>query len=253
MFFPSYSFLENVLEDWRNSKVYDTLESLCGSIVYERRAKSASRTVSKSGGGLNESKNRSAPGKPDTKFMENEEGVEENEHLHIQMENAIQEFNYALLRQKKCLLLAVCRGKLSEGIDFSDARARAVIVVGIPYAPFADPWVVLKRKYLDEKLKSSHGTNSYALPPPNPYSSGSQLPHFDELVKVQRAQVTSGLPRTRLSGQEWYGQSALRAVNQAIGRIIRHKNDWGAVFLLDERFVLPSYIRTIVISGLGSL
>ncbi len=30
-------------------------------------------------------------------------------------------------------MLAVCRGKLSEGLDFSDDAARAVIIVGIPY------------------------------------------------------------------------------------------------------------------------
>jgi Rad3-related DNA helicase len=31
------------------------------------------------------------------------------------------------------VLMGVCRGKLSEGIDFSDEAARCVIVFGIPY------------------------------------------------------------------------------------------------------------------------
>jgi Fanconi anemia group J protein len=31
------------------------------------------------------------------------------------------------------VLMGVCRGKLSEGIDFSDDAARCVIVFGIPY------------------------------------------------------------------------------------------------------------------------
>lgn len=31
------------------------------------------------------------------------------------------------------VLLGVCRGKLSEGIDFSDDAARCVVIVGIPY------------------------------------------------------------------------------------------------------------------------
>ncbi|XP_033043035.1 regulator of telomere elongation helicase 1 isoform X3 [Trachypithecus francoisi] len=53
-----------------------------------------------------------------------------------------------------------------------------------------------------------------------------------------------------LSGQEWYRQQASRAVNQAIGRVIRHRQDYGAVFLCDHRFAfadaraqLPSWVR----------
>ena len=40
----------------------------------------------------------------------------------------------------------------------------------------------------------------------------------------------------RLSGQEWYTQQATRAVNQAMGRVIRHRHDYGAIILADERF-----------------
>lgn len=39
-----------------------------------------------------------------------------------------------------------------------------------------------------------------------------------------------------LNGQEWYGLEGIRAVNQAVGRIIRHKNDFGAILLSDCRF-----------------
>ena len=33
-----------------------------------------------------------------------------------------------------------------------------------------------------------------------------------------------------------YSQAAMRAVNQAVGRVIRHRNDYGAIILADERF-----------------
>ncbi len=38
-----------------------------------------------------------------------------------------------------------------------------------------------------------------------------------------------------MSGEEWYKQQASRAVNQAVGRVIRHRRDYGAIILCDER------------------
>ena len=49
------------------------------------------------------------------------------------------------------ILMGVCRGRLSEGLDFKDRKARCVIVVGIPYPSMCEPKVVLKRYYLDKK------------------------------------------------------------------------------------------------------
>jgi len=31
--------------------------------------------------------------------------------------------------------------------------------------------------------------------------------------------------------------SIFRALNQALGRCIRHKNDWGALIIIDKRFI----------------
>lgn len=39
-----------------------------------------------------------------------------------------------------------------------------------------------------------------------------------------------------LSGGDWYQLEASRAVNQAIGRVIRHKDDYGAIIFCDNRF-----------------
>lgn len=95
------------------------------------------------------------------------------------------------------LCIAVYRGKLSEGISFNDDYARAVICVGLPFPSAAD-----------EQLKSKRAYND--APP-------------------QRA---LGL----LPGDQWYRQLAFRALNQALGRCIRHRDDWGCVYLLDDRF-----------------
>lgn len=44
-------------------------------------------------------------------------------------------------------MLGVYRGRASEGLDFSDNYARAVVAVGIPYPNIKDVQVDLKRKY----------------------------------------------------------------------------------------------------------
>ncbi|XP_060608338.1 regulator of telomere elongation helicase 1-like [Ruditapes philippinarum] len=105
------------------------------------------------------------------------------------------------------IFIAVCRGKVSEGLDFSDINGRAVVITGLPYPPYLDPKVVLKMQYLDE-MKGKQGFQS-------------------------------------LSGKEWYKQQASRAVNQAIGRVIRHKEDFGAIILCDTRFANPDAVRQL--------
>ncbi|RNF10709.1 putative helicase-like protein [Trypanosoma rangeli] len=40
----------------------------------------------------------------------------------------------------------------------------------------------------------------------------------------------------RYSGEEWYTVDAIRAVNQALGRCLRNRCDFGAIVLLDDRF-----------------
>ena len=42
-----------------------------------------------------------------------------------------------------------------------------------------------------------------------------------------------------LTGQHWYTLSAMRVANQALGRVIRHRHDYGSILLADERFGRP--------------
>ena len=51
------------------------------------------------------------------------------------------------------VLFGVCRGKISEGLDFADSIARGVIVIGIPYPNVKDLKVSLKKQYND-RLKA---------------------------------------------------------------------------------------------------
>lgn len=101
--------------------------------------------------------------------------------------------------QKKAMAIFICvyRGKASEGIDFKDEFARAVIAIGIPYPSIKDPQIGLKKEYNDKK----GGYN----------------------------------------GRLWYEAQAFRALNQALGRAIRHSKDWGSVFLIDSRYADKRY------------
>lgn len=116
------------------------------------------------------------------------------------LQSVIMEYYAAIKEGRGGLFIAVCRGKVSEGIDFADANARGVLVVGIPFPNVKDSKVEAKRKFNDS------------------------------------ARALGLLP-----GSVWYEQQAFRALNQAIGRCIRHRGDWGSILLVDERFKSPKY------------
>ena len=80
--------------------------------------------------------------------------------------------------RRGAIFMAVCRGKVSEGVDFWDGNGRAVIITGLPFPPSRDPRVIEKQKYLEDNRK-------------------------DPLLQG-------------LTGQQWYRLEAPRAVNQVI-------------------------------------
>jgi len=96
-------------------------------------------------------------------------------------------------------LMGVYRGKISEGIDFSDDMARCVIAVGIPLPSLKDQLVSQKRIFNDRMRAQS---NSRIVP-----------------------------------GNEWYKMEGYRALNQALGRCLRHRKDWGVLLMVDSRIV----------------
>lgn len=51
---------------------------------------------------------------------------------------------------KGAIFMAVCRGKVSEGLDFADINGRAVFITGLPFPPYKDPRIILKKRYLQE-------------------------------------------------------------------------------------------------------
>jgi Rad3-related DNA helicase len=101
-------------------------------------------------------------------------------------EEARELYNQNILSSGSAILLAVYRGKMSEGISFNDNFCRAVILVGLPYPNSFDLNVTAKKKYNDEQRK------------------------FRKRTEL-------------LEGQRWYELQAYRAVAQALGRCIRYE------------------------------
>ena len=58
---------------------------------------------------------------------------------------------YQDVYKKGAMIFAVCRGKISEGLDFSDDAARCVIILGIPYPLTVDPRTIIKKYHLDKQ------------------------------------------------------------------------------------------------------
>eukprot|EP00931_Biecheleriopsis_adriatica_P089373 TRINITY_DN6351_c0_g1_i1.p1 TRINITY_DN6351_c0_g1~~TRINITY_DN6351_c0_g1_i1.p1 ORF type:complete len:884 (-),score=190.74 TRINITY_DN6351_c0_g1_i1:49-2700(-) len=115
--------------------------------------------------------------------------------------NILVRFATKVREEGGALLLAVSGGKLSEGIDFKDQLCRLVVVVGLPYPNASDLALLEKMRFLD-------------------------------------ASRSRGLPG--LTGREFYTARCMKAVNQCIGRSIRHAKDWAAILLLDHRYAQPA-------------
>ena len=104
-------------------------------------------------------------------------------------------------------LLAVYRGGLSEGISFDDDDCRGVVCVGLPLPNKNDPQIQAK------------------------------LRHNSALAAEQRK---AGGPCV-LDRDGYYTRLGWRALNQALGRAVRHPRDYGAMLLLDERHSHPNH------------
>ncbi len=88
---------------------------------------------------------------------------------------------------------------MSEGLDFSDNKGRIVIITGIPFAPYMDPWVVLKKQYLDEKSSSR---------PSRPVSASSVPSNSSSVV------ATDPLPSQYVNDASYY-KAMIRASNSS--------------------------------------
>lgn len=154
-------------------------------------------------------------------FKEPRAGGQQTEKMLLDYSNAIKNCRHSTCEtQTGALMMSVIGGKLSEGLNFSDDLGRCVCVIGLPFPNKMNPELAEKMKYLDK------------------------------IAIEQKKCETNG---SSFASAEYYENLCMKAVNQCIGRAIRHINDYATVLLIDERYKqeriqqkLPQWIRKSV-------
>ncbi|KAI2464854.1 DNA repair helicase [Annulohypoxylon bovei var. microspora] len=141
---------------------------------------------------------------------------------------------HSTLSRNGALLLSVVGGKMSEGINFSDRLGRCVVVIGLPYPNIHSPDWKARIEYIESTTLARLKANS----------SNPSTPKGQDFAAAKQA------------ARDFYENACMRAVNQSIGRAIRHRNDYAAIVLIDRRFgtdrikgKLPSWIRGGLVEG----
>ena len=171
------------------------------------------------------------------------------------------------------LLLSVVGGKMSEGINFADRLGRCVVIVGLPFPNLHSADWKARMEYIEGAAISaaeSGGastistsisatsvptsaptlTPTMSKPTPSTSTSTSTSTSISTLSTSTPSTTTTTTSTPKEASREYYENACMRAVNQSIGRAIRHQNDYAAIVLLDRRFgsdrirsKLPGWIR----------
>ncbi|UKJ89955.2 helicase [Theileria orientalis] len=173
VFFGSYIVMNNTLSVWKRLGLYSKME-MVKSIFVENRPPSFARD------------NDIIPESTQALFTRYKDNIDNG---------------------KASMFFAICRGRMAEGIDFSDDYCRGIFLCGIPYPSRYEDTTALKMDYLD-KLS---------------------------VTTAEKANLS----------HDWYTTQAIKAINQAIGRSIRHIEDYGAIMLADYRFRFPAVKSSI--------
>ena len=134
----------------------------------------------------------------------------------VSAEDILRDYSAAIEAGKGGLLLSIIGGKMSEGINFSDDLGRGVVVVGLPFPNIESVEWKAKLEYVADAAKL-RGESSADC---------------------------------KMASREFYENACMRAVNQSIGRAIRHQKDYATIIMLDHRYnttriqgKLPGWIK----------
>ncbi|XP_059833719.1 ATP-dependent DNA helicase DDX11 [Hypanus sabinus] len=128
------------------------------------------------------------------------------EHVLFEYSRCIQHSKQTAGPITGALLLSVVGGKMSEGINFSDDLGRCVVMVGMPFPNVNSPELQERMAYLDKTMTKSDGKSP---------------------------------------GKVLLENLCMKAVNQSIGRAIRHREDYANIMLLDHRYTQPRILSKL--------
>ncbi|PYH95219.1 ATP-dependent RNA helicase CHL1 [Aspergillus ellipticus CBS 707.79] len=151
----------------------------------------------------------------------------ESRDMAVTTEELLQTYANAIHSGRGALLLSVVGGKLSEGINFSDKLGRGVLIVGLPFPNIRSAVWQAKIQYVEQKA-------------------------YRQTTGTEASRQTTA----KAAGRDYYENSCMRAVNQCIGRAIRHRQDYAAIVLIDRRYdkpvtqaKLPAWIKQSMVGG----
>ncbi|KAM7219668.1 ATP-dependent RNA helicase chl1 [Rhypophila decipiens] len=220
VFFPSYGYLDEVVSIWQSPDP-------------------------------SQSQNAAGPAAAPQKTIWDRLGVKKalfRESKGGSSDDILAEYSNAILtpdaQNGGALLLSVVGGKMSEGINFSDHLGRCVVIVGLPYPNINSPEWKARIEYIESTALSRSLTNT-----PSSAKEGEKAVATVQPTPQQKEQA-------KQAARDFYENACMRAVNQSIGRAIRHRGDYAAIVLVDRRFgteriktKLPGWIRGGMVEG----
>lgn len=221
-FFPSYAYLDSCIATWKKT-VLDNNNN--GPTTIWQQLNTIKPIFAES----SRSPATSEQGPPQPKNQSTQSS-----------EKLLESYTAAILSTSEshrgALLLSVIGGSLSEGINFSDTLGRGVIVFGLPFPnPHTAEWRA-KTEYVSQKVAERARQNNPSL-------------------SVSQAEALG-----KSAAREFYENATMRAVNQAVGRAIRHKGDYAAILMVDRRYAserirgkLPGWIQGSLVGGEGAV
>ncbi|CAN6848367.1 unnamed protein product [Brassica oleracea] len=150
---------------------------------------------------------------------------------NTEVEAVLRDYKEAIESERGAIMLAVVGGKVSEGINFSDGMCRCVVMVGLPYPSPSDIELLERIKHI-EGLGDMDSSKPCLTLVDDSYYSGDVREGFGVLRSCRRR------------GKEYYENLCMKAVNQSIGRAIRHAKDYSAILLVDARYANDPAKRT---------